>query len=92
MLIDTLEYAESLTAIGLTGEQAAGQAKALQKAIATASDGQLASKDDIQSVRLDMSDIRSEIGELRGDMKVIKYTLGLLVIVVLMPVLERLAA
>lgn len=78
------EYLGLLAATGSPDEQAAGHAKALQKAVATV-------RDNIQTGRLEVLDIKSDIDNIRTDIRAIKYTLGLLVIAVLLPALEGLA-
>lgn len=75
--IDTLEYAESLKAAGLTTKQAEGHAKALHQALTGAVDTHLATKEDLAI--------------LRADIKVLRWMLTVIGAAVVLPLIKTIA-
>jgi len=99
---DSLGYAKKLEAAGFTREQAEvqadafriqteAQAEAIQKALSKydeASRKELATKGDVQDVRLEIQDVRLEIQDVRNELKaeiadtkheILKWMMGMLV-------------
>lgn len=58
---DTLRYVEKLKSAGIPEEQAKAEAEALAIALGESASGLLAKKDDITDIKIEMSDIKSEI-------------------------------
>jgi ApbE superfamily uncharacterized protein (UPF0280 family) len=73
---NTLRYVETLIAGGFTEAQAKAEADALATALGESSSGNLASKDDVNSLKLEMADIKS-------DLKLLKWGILLIVGIVL---------
>ena len=91
-MIDTLGYAEALEQSGFTSEQAKGAAKALnntvgEELVTKADLAQLSSK-----LRAEITELRAEITELRaemkGELKLIHWMLGIVVIAVVIPLIR----
>ena len=99
LMIDTLGYAEALEQSGFTSEQAKGAAKALNNTVgeelATKADlFQLGSelRAEITEVRTEVAEVRAEITELRaevkGELKLIHWMLGIVMIAVVIPLIR----
>ncbi len=84
-MIDTLGYAEALEQSGFTSEQAKGAAKALNNTVGE----ELVTKADLAQLS---SKLRAEITELRaevkGELKLIHWMLGIVVIAVVIPLIR----
>ena len=92
LMIDTLGYAEALEQSGFTSEQAKGAAKALNNTFGE----ELATKADLAQLstelRAEITKVRAEITELRaemkGELKLIHWMLGIVVIAVVIPLIR----
>jgi len=72
---DTLRYVQRLRAADVPESQAEAQAEALREALADQAAvhaGQIATK-------ADMADVRNAITEVRGDVKLLKWMLGIFI-------------
>lgn len=58
---DTLRYVERLKAAGISEAHAKAEAEALVAALNESTSGTLATKDDINAIKLDMADLKSEV-------------------------------
>mgnify|MGYP001186311803 FL=1 len=58
---NTLHYVEKLRAAGISEEHAKAEAEALMEALAESTSGTLATKDDINDLKLEMAELRSEM-------------------------------
>ncbi len=85
LMIDTLGYAEALEQSGFTSEQAKGAAKALNNTVGE----ELATKADLFKL---VTELRAEITELRaemkGELKLIHWMLGIVMIAVVIPLIR----
>ena len=85
LMIDTLGYAEALEQSGFTSEQAKGAAKALNNTVGE----ELATKADLAQLS---TELRAEITELRaevkGELKLIHWMLGIVMIAVVIPLIR----
>ncbi len=85
LMIDTLGYAEALEQSGFTSEQAKGAAKALNNTVGE----ELATKTDLAQLS---TELRAEIAELRtevkGELKLIHWMLGIVIIAVVIPLIR----
>ncbi len=92
LMIDTLGYAEALEQSGFTSQQAKGAAKALNNTVGE----ELATKADLAQLgaelRAEIVEVRAEITELRaevkGELKLIHWMLGIVVIAVVIPLIR----
>jgi hypothetical protein len=73
---NTLRYVETLKAGGFTEAQAKAEADALATALGESSSSSLASKDDIYGLKL-------EISEIKSDIKLLKFGVLLIIGIVL---------
>ena len=80
-MIDTLQYSQELIAAGFTPEQAKVQASTLAKAIEKGS----ATKEDLLRVE---SSLKEEIAEIKGDLRLVKWMLALIMVVQVLPYLK----
>lgn len=62
---DALQYVEKLKIGGISDEQAKALAEAQKQAIDTAADSMLATKRDIQDIRDEVKDVKSEVNLLK---------------------------
>lgn len=69
---DTLRYVETLKSAGVPEAQAKAEASALSTALGESTTGLLATKDDINGIKFDLLEIKSE-------QKLIKWMLGALI-------------
>lgn len=80
---DTLKFVEKLEKSGISREQASAIVEAQKESLAEVMDNTLATKSDINSLRLEITgmrgEIKSEISSLRGEMMNIKWMVGVLV-------------
>ena len=85
LMIDTLGYAEALEQSGFTSQQAKGAAKALNNTVGE----ELATKADLAQLG---TELRAEIAELRtevkGELKLIHWMLGIVIIAVVIPLIR----
>ncbi|MBF0444402.1 MAG: DUF1640 domain-containing protein [Magnetococcales bacterium] len=81
---DTLAFAEELKAAGVSEEQAKAQSRALHKVL-EAKD--LATKQDLKELELEF---KAEFSEVRGELKLIKWMLVLVIAVTVIPILKSL--
>jgi hypothetical protein len=65
---DTLQYVDTLTSAGVPEAQAKAMAKAQAQAIESTTDIRLATKGDIQDLKLSIVDIRKDMAELKSEM------------------------
>ncbi len=76
---DTLRYVERLKAAGMPDAQAKAGAEALSAALGEATSGLLATKEDINSIKIDVavtkSDLKLEIADLRSEQKLHRWIL-----------------
>ncbi len=84
-MIDTLQYSQDLIAVGFTPEQARLQASTLVKAIEKSS----ATKEDLLRVE---NSLREEIAGIRGEIKLVKWMLALIIVVQVRPYLKTFLA
>lgn len=66
---DTLRFVEKLKSAGISEAQAKAEAEALATALGESASGLMATKDDITELKL-------EIGDVKSDLKVMKWMLG----------------
>lgn len=80
---DTLKFVEKLEKSGISREQASAIVEAQKESLAEVMDNTLATKSDINSLRLEITgmrgELKSEISSLRGEMMNIKWMVGVLV-------------
>lgn len=62
---DTLRFVEKLKSAGVPEAQAKAEAEALATAMSEATSGNLATKDDISAIKIEMADLKSEIKLLK---------------------------
>lgn len=72
VLFDTLSYTKKLREAGVPEKQAEVQAEAIAEALS----GQLATKSDVELLR---KDLQLSHSELRGDFKIVKWMLGVVI-------------
>jgi len=73
---DTLKFVERLEKAGVTREQASAFSEAQKEAFAEALDSTLATKNDIETLRLDISKLDAR---LSGELTLIKWMLGVVI-------------
>lgn len=80
---DTLKFVERLERSGISREQASAIAEAQKDSFSEVLDSTLATKGDINSLKIEIStmkgDIKTEITGLKGEMTSIKWMMGVLV-------------
>lgn len=76
---DTLKFTDRLKEAGIPESQARAEAEALRDVFAEALDSALATKADINTVRLDMAGMKTEMASVRGELQTIKWMMGALV-------------
>ena len=90
---DALKFVETLKESGFDEPQAKGMAVAIQE-VQKSNLEELATKADIQGVKHDIQDVRREIKELevdiRGELRLIKWMLALVIAVTVLPALRTL--
>jgi hypothetical protein len=83
LTFDTLKYSERLRAAGVSDTQAKAEAEALRDVLAEAADSSLATKSDISQLeattKTAVSDLRSEIVAVKGELSTIKWMMGVLI-------------
>ena len=88
LMIDTLGYAEALEQSGFSPDQAKGAAKALNNTVGE----ELATKADLAQLgtelRAEINELRTEITEVKGDIKLLRWMLGIVVIAVVIPLVR----
>lgn len=72
----TLKFAERLEKAGVSREQAAAFSEAQKEAFAEALDTSLATKNDIEALRVDITKIDARIG---GEISLVKWMLGVVI-------------
>lgn len=82
---DTLKFAKQLKSAGFTDEQAEAQAEAMRVAFSEALDKQVATKADITVLQSDIANVRSE---LKADITVLKWMIGLVFAAVVIPLIK----
>ena len=75
---DTLKFVERLEKAGVSRDQAAAFADAQKEAFAEALDTSIATKNDIESVRLDIAKLDAKI---IGEITLMKWMLGVVIII-----------
>lgn len=82
---DTLKFVEKLEKSGISREHASAIAEAQKDSISEIMDSTLATKGDINSIKLELqsvkSDLRVEMSAIRGEMASLKYMVGVLVVI-----------
>lgn len=73
---DTLKYVERLEKAGVPREQAAAFSEAQKEAFAEALDTALATKNDIEALRLDISKLDARMS---GELTLVKWMLGVII-------------
>lgn len=58
---DTLRFVEKLKSAGVSDAQAKAEAEALTIALGESASGNLATKDDVTTIKIEMADIKSEL-------------------------------
>jgi hypothetical protein len=86
---DTLKYAKTLRAAGVTEAQAEAMAQAQRDSLAEALESQLATKADVKSVKEDLAE---DIAAVKADITLLKWMLALVVIVTVVPALKAFLA
>ena len=76
--LNTLKFARQLEKAGFTQEQAEAQAEAINDAFSEALDKQVATKADITELR----------SEIKAEITVIKWMLGVIFVVVVIPLIK----
>lgn len=80
---DTFKFVDRLEKAGVPREQAAALVDAQKEALAEALDNTLATKSDIQSVRVDIEAIRADMAKiearLSGELTLVKWMLGVVI-------------
>jgi hypothetical protein len=89
---DTLKYAKTLQAAGVTDTQAEAMAQAQRDSLAEALESQLATKADVKSVKEDLAEdiaaVKADITGVKADIVLLKWMLALVVIVTVVPALK----
>ena len=84
-MVDTLGYAEALEQSGFTSEQAKSAAKALNNTVGE----ELATKADLTQLgtelRVEIAELRTEV---RGEIKLNRWILGIVIIAVVIPLIR----
>jgi len=73
---DTLKFAKRLEKAGMESGQSEAFAEAQKEAFAEALDTQLATKSDIHGIHTKISDVQSEITDVRAEMKLMRWMIG----------------
>jgi len=72
---DTLRYVQRLRAADVPESQAEAQAEALREALADQSSGQAG----LVATKTDIAEVRNAITDVRGDVKLLKWMLGIFI-------------
>lgn len=75
---DTHEFIKTLRDSGIPESQAEAMAKVQKASLSEVMDAALATKGDIQSVRADTASIKLELADVRSDIKILRWMLGLI--------------
>lgn len=80
---DTLKFVNRLKDSGISEEQAQAIVEAQRESLAESLESQLATKSDINDLKLDINDVKSEV-------RLVKWMIALVIIVNVLPVLKSL--